>query len=81
MKRKLLKFSMFIKQSYLHNPSKESTPQRDVKQCDVIFSDVILWSAFAQWKSEKLKQSSFVILRVIKLIKIISTIVFDRDVC
>ena len=36
MKRNLLKFSMFIEQSYLHSPSKESTPQRDVKQCDVI---------------------------------------------
>ena len=36
MKRNLLKFSMFIEQSYLHNPSKESMPQRDVKQCDVI---------------------------------------------
>ena len=36
MKRNLLKFSMFIEQSFLHNTSKESTPQRDVKQCDVI---------------------------------------------
>ena len=36
MKRNLLKFSMFIEQSYLYNPSKESTPQRDVKQSDVI---------------------------------------------
>ena len=55
MKRNLLKFSMFIERSYLHNPSKESTPQHDVKQCDVIFSDVILRSPFAQWKTEKLK--------------------------
>ena len=46
MKRNLLKFSMFIEQSYLHNPSKESTQQRDV-----IFSDVILRFPFAQWKS------------------------------
>ena len=36
MKRNLLKLSMFIEQSYLHNPSIESTPQRDFKQCDVI---------------------------------------------
>ena len=56
MKRNLLKFSMFIEQSYLHNPSKELTPQRDVKQCDVIFSDVILRYPFAQRKSEKLKR-------------------------
>ena len=56
MKCNLLKFSMIIEQSYLRNPSKESTPQRDVKQCDVIFSDVILRSPFAQWKSEKLKR-------------------------
>ena len=55
MKRNFLKFSMFIEQSYLHNQSKESMPQRDVKQCDVTFSDVILRSPFAQWKSEKLK--------------------------
>ena len=51
MKRNLLKFSMFIEQSYLHKLSKESTPQRDV-----IFSDVILWSPFALRKSEKLKR-------------------------
>ena len=56
MKRNLLKFNMFIEQSYLHNPSKESTPLRDVKQYDVIFSDVIFRSPFAQWKSEKLKR-------------------------
>ena len=56
MKRNLLKFSICIEQSYLHNPNKESTPQRDVKKCDVIFSDVILRSPFAQWKSEKLKR-------------------------
>ena len=36
MKRNLLKFSMIIEQSYLHNRSKKSTPQRDVTQCDVI---------------------------------------------
>ena len=56
MKRNLLKFSMFIEQSYLHNPSKKSTPQCDVKQYDVIFSDVILRSPFVQWKSENLKR-------------------------
>ena len=55
MKRNLLKFSMFIEQSYLHNPSQESTLQRDVKEYDISFSDVILRSPFAQWKSEKLK--------------------------
>ena len=53
MKRNLLKFSIFIEQFYLHNPSKESTPQRDVKQCDVIFSDVILKSLRS--RSEKVK--------------------------
>ena len=52
----LLKLGMFIEQYYLHNPSKESTPQHDVKQCDVIPSDVILRSPFAQWKNEKLKR-------------------------
>ena len=30
MKHNLLKFGMFIEQSYLRNPSKEYTPQHDV---------------------------------------------------
>ena len=55
MKRNLLKFGILIEQSFSHNPRKERTPQRDVIQCDVILSDVILRSPFKQWKSEKLK--------------------------
>ena len=52
MKRNLLKFGMFIEQSYLHNQSKEWTTQRDIIQCDVILGDVMLWSPFAQWKTK-----------------------------
>ena len=57
MKRNLLKFSIFnlIEQFFLHNSSKERTPQRDVIECDVILSVVILRPPFAQYKSEKLK--------------------------
>ena len=56
MKRNLLKFSMFIEQSYLHNPSKESTLQRDVKQCDVILVTSYLGLRSRSEKSEKLKR-------------------------
>ena len=61
MKQNLLKFGMFIEQSYLHNPSKEWTTQRDVIQCDVILGDVILWFPFAQWKTEKLKRKVWIL--------------------
>ena len=46
MKHNLLKFGMFIEHSYLHNSSKEWTPQRDVIRRGVILSDVILRSPF-----------------------------------
>ena len=55
MKRNLLKFSMFIEQSYLHNPSKESTPQRDVKQRDVILVTSYLC---LRSRSEKVKNKN-----------------------
>ena len=45
MKRNLLKFCMFIVQSYSRILSKEWTQQRDV-----ILGDVILMSPFPRWK-------------------------------
>ena len=55
MTRNVLKFNIFIEQSFSHKPSKQRTPQRDVIQSDVILSDVIQRSPFAQRKIEKLK--------------------------
>ena len=83
MKRNLLKFSMFIEQFYSQNSSKEWTPQGDVIQYDVMLCDVILRSPFAQWQSEKLKclQTLFIILRAIEVMKIISSMVWNRDGC
>ena len=52
MKRNLLKFSMFIKQSYLHNPSKEG--RRDVRSNSV--TSFLVTSYFGlRSRSEKVK--------------------------
>ena len=42
MRSNMLKFSMFIEQSYSHIPHKGWTSQRVVIQCDVILDDIIL---------------------------------------